>query len=282
MRQLVEATPVLIGRGLHGGREARLRVLPLAPQGSGVWFVRRDQAGARLPAVLEHAVPAARRLLLERDGLRVSTAEHLLAALSGLGIGDAEVELWGEEVPILDGSARPFADALWAASVAAPDLPSRPWQAARAFGLRRGSASCRLSGSDTLQIDARLDFGDASPLPRQRLSWRADDLWSFLHRLAPARTFGLLTDAAALQARGLARGAGLRALLVYGPHGLLNPEGTRFFDEPVRHNVLDALGVLALLGAPLCGRLLLERCGHALLVATLRAAIAEGALRRAE
>jgi UDP-3-O-[3-hydroxymyristoyl] N-acetylglucosamine deacetylase len=279
MRTLTQATAVLVGRGLHSGREGRLRVLPAARQGSGLRFVRRDRPGAALPASLEHVVPAARRLLLEHDGLRVSTPEHLLAAFAGLGIGDAEIELSGEEVPILDGSARPFVEALWAASV--PALPTtRPWQVVRTFGLRRGGASCRLAGSDGLQIDARLDFSDAAPLRPQRVSWRADDPWSFAHRLAPARTFGLLADAGGLRARGLARGAGLGALLVYGPRGLLNPEGTRFGDEPVRHNVLDALGALALLGAPLRGRLLLERCGHALLVGTLRAAIAEGAVRR--
>ena len=280
-RRLLRATDLLCGRALHSGRASRARVSPGRP-GEGIRFIRRDLgATATVPATLDAAIPASRRLLLERDRARVSTPEHLLAALFGLGIADAEVDLWGDELPFLDGSAGPFAEALWDASGPESD-EAAPWRVVRGFAVRRAGAACLLVPDDELRLSASLDFGASSSLRPQRLGFRLDDPWSFRRRLASARSFGFEAEAGGLRARGLARGASLRNLLVYGPrsHSPLNPEGSRFGDEPVRHKLLDALGGLALLGGPLRGRLILERCGHTLLVATLRAAIASGALTR--
>lgn len=281
-RELVQATPIFSGPGLHLGQDARVRVAP-GRHGAGIVFRRRDRPGEEMvPARLEAAVPARRRLLLERDGVRVSTPEHLLAALYGLGIEAAEVELWGEEVPLLDGSAAPFAEALWAGSrpVADGEAPRRLYVLTRAFARQVAGAACRLVPDEALRLRAVLDFGPWAPQLRQRLAWEADHPWSFRRRLAPARSFGFFDEAGELRAKGLARGARLGNLLVFGARAPLNPSGTRFRDEPVRHKLLDALGALALLGAPLRGKLILDRCGHALLVATLRDALVEGALRR--
>lgn len=274
-RELHAATPWLEGRALHTGRRSRVRVLP-APCLSGLRFLRVDlRPPAEIPACLEAAVPSARRTRLARGGVEISTVEHVLSALAGLGIWDARIELDGEEPPALDGSALPFARALAAASRPRALARGR-LRVTRALSLRRGTAACHLLPSETTLLVCRIEFA-GSAIGRQllRLPLEAE---AYLARLAPARSFGLLEEASTLHRAGLARGADLSNTLVLARGRVLNPAGTRFHDEPVRHKLLDAVGDLALLGAPLAGELRLERCGHALLLATLEAARARDAL----
>ncbi len=278
-RELLAPTPWLEGAGLHGGRRTRLRVLPAPPE-SGLCFVRIDLAPeAALPARLEAARGGPRRTRLEAAGASVSTVEHVLSALAGLGIWDARIELDGDEPPALDGSALPLARLLLAASGPRARPPRPPCRVLRSYSLRRGGSACHLQPAEEARLEGTIDFAHLA-IGRQHLRVPLD-AECYLARLAPARSFGLLEEVFALRRAGLARGASLASALVLGPRGALNPSGTRFRDEPVRHKLLDAVGDLALLGAPFLGQLKLERCGHALLLATLQRARAEGALSRA-
>jgi UDP-3-O-[3-hydroxymyristoyl] N-acetylglucosamine deacetylase len=276
-REIVRAV-VFSGRGLHTGGAAEVTIAP-AVRGTGVWFERTDlDARPRVPATVDCARVTGRRTSLAQGSTVVSTVEHLLAALSGLQIHDARIGVRGAEVPILDGSAAPFAHELLRASRPRAGAAAS-WHVVRPVLVRRAGASVSLAPGDELCIDCRVDFAGRA-IGTQHLRWRSADPAQFVARLAPARTFGFLDEASGLRRAGLARGASLRGALVYGASGALNDGGTRFADEPVRHKVLDALGDLALLGGPLCATVKLQRCGHALLVGTLRQALVDGALVR--
>ncbi len=252
-------------------------VIHPAPAGSGIWFARR--AGGRvvrIPARLDRAAPSHRCTVLCSDGVAVSTVEHLLAALTGLGIRDAEIRLRGAEVPIMDGSSAPFVRALLRASEPAGHEEQR-WTVTRAVTAGEGPSRCHLLPGRRLELWCQVDF---AVVGRQCLRYVHRGAESFTRRLAPARTFGFLSEAARLRRAGLARGASLGSVLVFHEQGVLNPGGSRFADEPVRHKLLDALGDLALLGGPLRARIKLVQCSHRLLTATLRGAIQKGWLVR--
>lgn len=283
-RTLTAPTGPFCGVGLHSGRHTRMVIHPAAP-GSGIVFQRpfcgRD---VTIPARLDRVRPSARRTVLARGRATVSTVEHVLAALGGLGIHDAVIQLDGPEVPIMDGSAAPFARALLRASEPASSGPAA-WIVGRSVHAREGAAGCHLLPASRLEIWCQVDFRQATgraTAGRQCLRHEQQDARTFVRRLAPARTFGFLKEAALLRQAGLARGAGLGSVLVFHDEGVLNPEGTRFADEPVRHKVLDALGDLALLGAPLLGKIKLVRCSHVMLTSTLRGAIQKGMLVRSD
>ena len=217
-------------------------------------------------------MPGPRRTVLAHQGVTVSTVEHLMAALWGLGIRDAEVHVRGAEVPIMDGSAAPFVRALLRAS--RPSGQSEAgWIVSRAVTAAQGRSRCHLLPARRLELWCQIDFPVVGRQCLRHLHQSAD---AFARRLAPARTFGFLSEAARLRRAGLARGAGLGSVVVYHEGGVINPGGSRFHDEPVRHKLLDALGDLALLGAPLRARIKLVQCSHRLLTTTLREAIQKG------
>jgi len=273
-RALTASTPLLAGRGLHTGAPAQLQIAP-ADEGSGIRFCSRDE-----PETLVFASLAATRASPRRTSLvgaiRVSTVEHLLAALWGLGIHDATVRVTGSEIPIFDGSAAPFCSELLRVSEPSP-RSGHCWEVVRMYQRRQASAWCQLRPAQVSAIECEIDFAHPA-IGRQRARLPLGDPELFLTRFAPARTFGLVDERSALRAAGLARGASLRNVLVYDARGPRSP--TRFTDEPVRHKVVDALGGLALLGGPFQGELRLCRCSHVLLLVTLRGAVAEGALVR--
>jgi UDP-3-O-[3-hydroxymyristoyl] N-acetylglucosamine deacetylase len=271
-RQLIR--PVLFtGTGLHSGARSCLRVEPAA-HGAGYRFVLSTGA---VPARLARAVPACRHTVLRSGALTVATPEHVLAALAGLGIWDAELHLDGaDEVPSMDGSALPFVRAL--AGVSRPAETRPGWRVARPFSLSMGASACLLAPAPELILECSIHF-DHPRIGRQRIQLRVDEE-RFVTRLAPARTFGMVGEAAQLRRAGLARGASLGNVLVFAERGVLNPGGTRFVDEPVRHKLLDAVGDLALLGGPLRGRVRLRRPGHRLVQQGLSRALDAGALVR--
>ena len=278
LRTLTSPVGPFCGKGLHSGGHARMMIRP-APAGSGVVFWRRSGEGqVGIPARLEFVQPTRRCTVLARGRTTVATVEHVLAALVGLGIFDAAIDLDGPEVPIMDGSAAPFARALLRASEPTPN-GTPAWEAIRSFHQGRGQASCHLLPARRLEIWCSVDF-DHPLVGRQTTRHEERGAGAFVSRLAPARTFGFLGEADALRGAGLARGAGLNSVLVFHEGGLLNGGGTRFVGEPVRHKVLDALGDLALLGAPLRARIKLARCSHRMLTSTLRGAIQKGVLVR--
>ena len=255
------------GVGLHSGSACAVTIRRLE-RGRGIHFERRDGAGDAIAATVSAVRPAARHTVLAgQDGeATVATTEHLLAALAGLGHWDALIEVTGPEIPILDGSALPFARALGAWK---PRPLPDPVVLDRPLEVSRGSSRASAVPSQSLSVSCAVRFEHAA-IGDQRATWdgRAE---GFLREVAPARTFGFLDEVDELRRRGLAAGGSLDNALVYGPEGPLN--SPRFADEPVRHKLLDAIGDLALLGRPLQAAVRFERPGHALVVELVRAIV---------
>lgn len=260
LRQTISEECGLEGVGLHTGAPVRLRLRP-ARAGEGIRFVRTDLDGLEIPASLEYAGPSFYATVLERDGARVSTIEHLMAALYALRVDDARVELDSEEVPILDGSSRPFVDAILRAGIATLDRDREALHVVRPITIRDDDKVISVYPCREYRVTYAIQF-DHPALGYQELTaslWRADD---FRHKLAPARTFTFEADVEALRSRGLARGGSLDNAVVLGADGAVMNAELRYDDEFVRHKMLDLTGDLSLLGYPLLGHVVAFRAGH--------------------
>ncbi len=211
------------GQGLHSGAPVQLRILP-APAGAGVVFRRTDLDGFEVEAVSRNVARVSYATSLMKRGVLISTTEHLLSAFIGTGIDNAIVELDNLELPILDGSARPFVEAI------------------RKVGIRK-----QRRPRTYLRIRRELELSDGN----------------YLSEIAPARTFGFLHEAEAMRQQGLIRGASQENAIVLTRDALMNPP-LRFLDEFVRHKVLDLIGDLALLGKQILGNVVADRAGHAM------------------
>jgi len=275
------STPAHIqGLSLFTARDARLDVLP-APSGTGILMHRTDADHPPIPAVLgslsaEPVHPAlaslgARCTTLGAHGATVSTAEHLLAAISGLGITDAVIELDGPEVPILDGSSRGFVDMLLGAGLQDLEDSIEPIVVRDRRETSRGAASIvaePLDDPDAPTVyEYRLDYGpEQHAIAPQSARWEQyapDSQRVFIDQIAPARTFSLAHEAELLRGAGLFTHLTPRDMLVLGPEGPLDNE-LRFENEPARHKLLDLVGDLALVGRPIRARITATRSGHAL------------------
>jgi UDP-3-O-[3-hydroxymyristoyl] N-acetylglucosamine deacetylase len=212
-------------------------------------------------------VPLCTRLA-NADGVTVSTVEHVMAALAGLGVHNAVVEVSGPEIPILDGSSAPFVRAILKAGIRHLDAPLWALKVLRAVEVTDGTASARLEPSDGLQIDFDIDFEDVA-IGRQS---REIDLanGAFVHQLCDSRTFCRLSDVEKMRNAGLALGGTMHNAVVVDGGEVLSPGGLRHRDEPVRHKMLDALGDLSLAGGPILGRYRGVRAGHTLTNRLLR------------
>lgn len=266
----------LSGRGVHGDRPARVTLGPAAPH-SGIVF---SVGGAELRADWRGVDATQLRTRLSLGAASVSTVEHLLAALAGLGVDNALVLVEGDEVPAMDGSAEAFVAAIDEAGVVALPAPRAVLQVVRPVRVSQGAGWAELvPAAGGLTIDVEIAFGE--PIGRQRRALALTPE-SFRAELSRARSFGFLRDAERLWREGLALGATLENTVVLDGETLLNPQGLRFADEYVRHKMLDVVGDLALAGAPLVGAFRSFRGGHALNMALLEAAAREGALARRE
>ena len=281
MQNTVKSTISFTGKGLHSGRPATATVRAAA-SGHGIWFMRTDvQVGDRMiPARWDavHRSPLC-TTLENSSGLKVSTVEHLMAALAGCGIHNATIEIDGPEVPILDGSAAPFVRGIMAQGVQMQAAPVMAYEVLKEVTVRDGDAVATLAPSDTLRIDFEIEFADAA-IGLQKKSLVMNN-GSFARELCDSRTFCRQADVDAMQANGLALGGtpGENAV-VFDGDTVLSPGGLRHADEPVRHKMLDALGDLALAGAPLLGHYTGVRAGHSLTNTLLRALFATpGAVR---
>ncbi|MHC1741422.1 MAG: UDP-3-O-acyl-N-acetylglucosamine deacetylase [Syntrophobacteraceae bacterium] len=250
------------GVALHSGANVRT-VLKPAPCDHGIRFRRMDLSGQPTISASFHRVVDTRLATsLGADGITVSTVEHLMAALAGLRIDNALVEMDGPEVPILDGSAAPFLDAL-------RDAGQRPQSALRKYIkvqrpilVREGDAYIKAYPSDHFRVRYSIDF--PHPLVgRQEYTFSLTES-TFHKEIAKARTFGFLKDVQRLQSMGLARGGSLDNALVFDDFSVLNQDGFRFADECVRHKILDLLGDLALAGMPIAGYFEVHKAGHSL------------------
>lgn len=251
----------LVGMGLHSGRPARLVMHPATS--GGIRFRRvdiRDRDNV-IPALYDHVVDTTLCTRLGNEaGATVSTVEHLMAALAGTGITHALIDIDGPEVPIMDGSAQRFVQAILKAGLRALPGAARAIRILKPVQLVEGDVVAELRPAAALSIDFEIDFSDAA-IGRQgkRLSMVNG---TFVHELSDCRTFCRRADIEAMQAHGLARGGSLDNAVVVDGADILNPGGLRRSDEFVRHKMLDALGDLALAGAPILGAYRGVRAGH--------------------
>jgi UDP-3-O-[3-hydroxymyristoyl] N-acetylglucosamine deacetylase len=258
------------GIGVHSGREVSITLHP-AEADSGVTFYSggnssRDRA---IPATYRHVAATDLCTAVGVPGATVATVEHLMAALSALGIDNAAVEIDGGEVPIMDGSAGAFIDAVDEAGVERLDAPLSYIKVAQPVRVEDGESWAEFTPYNGRRIEVEIEF-DNPLIGRQSFGVDVNG-GSFRSDIARARTFGFLADVERLWARGLARGASLENAVVLGQDRVINPEGLRFADEFVRHKVLDAIGDLALAGLPILGRYRSWRGGHKLNVMALKA-----------
>lgn len=260
----LQAPVDLEGIGLHTGAPIRLRLKP-APVGTGVVFVRTDLPGR--PVIPARSAQVTRTELATTLGLNdvtISTVEHLCAALGGLGVDNCVVEVSGPEIPILDGSALPFARAILSVGVIA-QAASRPRLVLkRAVRVGDGDRWAVAEPCSRLEIHATVNW--RHPMIGEQEFHYVGGRTDFMTEVAPARTFGFLRDVERMRAAGLARGGSLDNAVVLDETAVLNPEGLRFDDEFVRHKVLDAIGdfFLAGAGARLEAFVRLHRAGHEL------------------
>jgi len=248
------------GIGLHSGNKVTLSLKP-APADSGIRFQRADLGGLEIPAVVTHLGGIQYQTGLTREAVSVETVEHLLAALTALGIDNAIVELNSPEVPIMDGSAAPFVYLVNEAGVKRLQAPRRYLKVLRPISLTQGDKRIALYPSDHFKVTYSISF-DHPLLRHQSRTMRVTEE-SFVEEIAPARTFGFLKEVEMLRQRGLALGGSLDNAIVLGETGVLN-NALRFEDEFVRHKILDVIGDLSLVGHPVVGHLVAHRGGHAL------------------
>lgn len=258
-RQTLGKSVEIGGTGLHTGVAVRARLHP-ALAGTGVVFVREDAGGVEIPARLEFAGPSFYATVLERDGVAVSTIEHLMAALYAMQVDDVRVTIDAAELPILDGSSRPFVEAIERAGRVELPVEREYLHVVRPIELSHEDKRISVHPAPEFRITYAIDF-DHPQLGYQELTaslWGGDH---FARKLAPARTFTFEREVEALRRSGLARGGSLENAVVVGESGILNPE-LRFPDEFVRHKMLDLTGDLSLIGRPILGHVVAYRAGH--------------------
>ncbi|RME35325.1 MAG: UDP-3-O-acyl-N-acetylglucosamine deacetylase [Deltaproteobacteria bacterium] len=259
--QATIAKPVTIsGIGLHSGRPITMRLRP-ASTDTGIIFHRSEgDRTVAIEAKAAHVVDTRLATVIGKDGLSVSTIEHLMAALTAFGIDNVHIDIDGPEVPILDGSAAPFVDLLGQAGL--HRLPKgRKYLAVRKpISLVEGEKRISIIPSRFFRITFDIAFDHPSIGLQSRSIKFSPEL--FRRDIAPARTFGFLHEVEYLKANGLARGGSLDNAVVIGQDGILNEEGLRFSDEFVRHKILDAIGDFSLLGYPLLGHIKAFKAGH--------------------
>lgn len=276
-RQDMQATlkdkVIFEGVGLHSGAPARLEIHP-AETGHGIVFRRIDlRPAADLPARWDNVTPSKLCTLLDNGrGATLSTVEHVMAALAGTGIHNALVTVDGPEVPILDGSSAPFVREILRVGIALQAAQLRAIRVLRPVEVRDGEAFARLSPADHLEIDFQIDFTDAAIGHQEKRLDMANG--AFLRELADSRTFCRQSDVDAMRKSGLALGGTYTNAVVVDGAEILSPGGLRHRDEAVRHKMLDAMGDLALAGAPLLARYTGHRAGHAMTNRLLRALFA--------
>ena len=260
----------LDGIGVHSGAAVSVTLNP-AEAGTGIAFVRSDQDHVEIPAVFRNVSSADLSTVLgnpERGGM--ATVEHLMAALAGLGVDNCLVEVDGPEMPILDGSAAPFVEAIDQVGLVTLAATRKAIKVLKTVTLETDRGTVELHPHDRgLRMEVEIDF--TNPLVGRQVFGIDLDPTVFRREVARARTFGFMQDVSKLWAANRALGASLDNTVVVGDDRILNPEGLRFADEFVRHKLLDAVGDLSLAGAPIIGRFRSYRGGHRMNVNLLQA-----------
>lgn len=261
VQHTIADTATIRGRGLFGGAPVDVTFKP-APEDHGVVFIRKDRKDTRIPALVRNVVKAERRTTLKKGEATIETCEHCMSAIAGLNIDNLIVEVEGPELPGFDGSAKPFLEALASVGLKATSAPRRRLIIKEPVVIRDGEAMIAAMPTDEpgMQVVYDLEY-PGTPIGHQVKSVNlADD--DYGNQLAPARTFALEQEAVAMKARGIGAHLSPDEVLVIGEGGPLGENSFRFPDEPVRHKIVDLIGDLYLLGAPIQGRILAIRSGH--------------------
>jgi UDP-3-O-[3-hydroxymyristoyl] N-acetylglucosamine deacetylase len=264
------------GVGLHSGAPVQLTLAPAAAD-AGVTFVRMD-LGVEVPARHDLVVDTRLSTSIGLGSARVSTIEHVMAALQGMGVDNCRVEVDGPEIPILDGSAAPFVCLVLEAGVKELKAARKYVMITSPVEVRDGDKLARLEPSDGFTVRFTADFGHPL-ITNQGFEVTVTDR-TFEREVARARTFCFRKDIELMQRNGLAKGGSLENAIVVDDFSIMNPEGLRFPDEFARHKVLDAIGDLALLGRPVLGTLTAVKSGHALNQALVRKVLADPSCHR--
>ncbi|WP_158625948.1 UDP-3-O-acyl-N-acetylglucosamine deacetylase [Arsenicitalea aurantiaca] len=253
------------GFGVHGGLPVTLTIAPAAPE-TGYRIIRKFADGSQVGPVPVHFSRVTRTTLCTTldlgDSASVATVEHVVSALSGLGVDNALITVDGPECPILDGSAAPYVDAIRAIGLDVQPAPRRYIKIMRQVLVRNNEASAALEPYNGRAFDLEIDF-DSKVIGRQRMIFD----WTprrYAEDVSRARTFGFARDARILRQAGYALGSSLDNSITVEDDRILNPGGLRYEDEFVRHKLLDAVGDLALCGLPIYGRFRSYKGGHAL------------------
>jgi UDP-3-O-[3-hydroxymyristoyl] N-acetylglucosamine deacetylase len=263
------------GVGLHTGLKVTMVLRP-APIDTGIVFCRSDLPGN--PAVPAHALNVSNTLMatvIEKNGARVSTVEHLMSAFYGMGIDNAFVDVSGEEVPIMDGSAGTFVFLIQSAGIEEQAAAKRYVRVLKRVEIEDGDKNVRLEPFDGFKVGFSIDFNH--PVFDATGSDVEVDFGevSFVREISRARTFGFTQEVEMLRTKGLARGGSLDNAIVIDDFRVLNADGLRMDDEFVKHKALDAVGDLYLLGRPIIGAFYGRKSGHALNNLLVRKLIAD-------
>jgi UDP-3-O-[3-hydroxymyristoyl] N-acetylglucosamine deacetylase len=248
------------GIGLHTGKPAAVVFRP-APANTGIYIVRRDLPNAAaVPVQAEHVRATQMATTLGSDDFSVSTVEHCLSSLAAFRIDNLLIELEGPEIPIGDGSASVFMEALLEAGLFDQDEPRRYAYITEPVFFGDGDKHAYVVPYNGLRLTCTIEFAHPA-IGRQARDLDINET-TFVRDLGRARTFGFLKDVEAMRAKGLALGGSLDNAVVLDQNSVVNPQGLRFEDEFVRHKMLDALGDLVTLGMPLMGHIVLYKAGH--------------------
>jgi len=257
LRRPVEAA----GIGLHSGVPVKIRILP-APPSTGIVFVRTDLEGFQVPASWRHVARVSYATSLMRQGVLISTTEHLLSVFYSMGVDNAYVEIDNLEVPILDGSGLPFARLLEGVGLKTYRRLRRYLRIRRPVSEEDRGKRISILPAEDFRLSCEVFFNH--PLVGHQMLEMEVTPSRYASDIAPARTFGFENELDQMRDMGLIRGASLENAVCFDGTGVLNPEGLRFSDECCRHKALDLIGDLSLIGRPLLGHVVAERAGHAM------------------
>jgi UDP-3-O-[3-hydroxymyristoyl] N-acetylglucosamine deacetylase len=263
------------GVGLHSGVPVKIRIVP-APPGTGIVFRRTDLDNFEIPASWRYVQRVSYATSLMRQGVLISTTEHLLSVFYSMGVDNAYVDIDNLEVPILDGSGLPFVELIREAGLKVSKRQRRYLRILRAVELEAPGKRMRIEPADGFFLKCDVYF-DHAMVGRQVLEMEVTPE-RYAADIAPARTFGFAWELDQMRNMGLIRGATLESAVCFDRESVRNPGGLRADDEPCRHKALDLIGDLALIGRPLLGNVIAERAGHAMHVALVAKIMSDASL----
>jgi len=264
-----------VGIGLHSGRKVELTLRP-APANTGIVFARIDlPEPVDIPASALAIGDTRLASVLQKDGARVSTIEHLMSACAGLGIDNLYVDVTAEEIPIMDGSAASFVFLIQSAGIEEQNAPKRFVRILKSMRVTEGDKWAEFKPYDGFKLNIEIEFDHPAFKKREQRGVMEFSTTAFLKEISRARTFGFVKDLEYMRSRNLALGGTLENAIVLDDYRILNEDGLRYEDEFVKHKILDAIGDLYLIGGPVLGEFTGYKSGHGLNNKLLRALLAD-------